>query len=456
VFARIAVIVTALCAAICVPAQAATLDPDIPPPAADSSAPRLQSARDYAATYAQQLIAAAESGDTLGDGSIFGVVRAYVGSGTLDLGPVRDLLADPTVVEHYMASDPTIDCTTPNFSVFVLPEPVANVVEARALLGVAAPAVEPACDPMTYFREQLVNPVNLAGETGSTEYAREIRILLDAGMYLHQDAIDVLAEIGSENSFSTENATTVLRALVTARDAGYPGLGGLIANKLAALRALQAVDGSVAGPFVAADTFTTANAAIAFAAAGDADRARSAAAWITRLQFDAATAPRPQDVGLIGLRYSDLFGAWSDPTSIDPASYATSTWSALPGLEAGAYPAAAGPVLPTGPAGPQGPSGPMGAAGSSGATGPPGATGPRGPAGRDAKVTCTVKRAAKGQTVRCQVRHPGSRSADAKLSRNGRTFATGTPRRLTAVRQVRKGEYILKIKGLAPIEVTVR
>jgi hypothetical protein len=109
-----------------------------------------------------------------------------------------------------------------------------------------------------------------------------------------------------------------------------------------------------------------------------------------------------------------------------------------------------------GPAGPQGATGSTGATGAPGPVGPAGPAGPRGPIGPEGKVTCVVRQARCGQTVRCQVKHAKSGSASARLVRNGHTFAVGRVGHLVAVRPLRKGAYTLKITGASPIAVEVR
>lgn len=104
---------------------------------------------------------------------------------------------------------------------------------------------------------------------------------------------------------------------------------------------------------------------------------------------------------------------------------------------------AGGPPVFGGPGadGADGAAGRDGAAGPRGATGPKGDKGARGPAGRDAKVTCTVK---KSRRVTCKVTRVSGR-AKATLVRGGRTYAKGTVASLRANRTVTPGRYELHI-----------
>ena len=116
-------------------------------------------------------------------------------------------------------------------------------------------------------------------------------------------------------------------------------------------------------------------------------------------------------------------------------------------------------------AGPQaGPTGSPGSPGGTGATGQPGAQGPagaRGPAGRDARVKCTAGRVRKGKVrVVCRVklvRPTAAHAIHARLSRGGKTYATGVGRasagrmtlRMQRSRPIRAGVYTLttRIRG---------
>jgi hypothetical protein len=129
-----------------------------------------------------------------------------------------------------------------------------------------------------------------------------------------------------------------------------------------------------------------------------------------------------------------------------------------------------GPSGGTGPTGPAGPTGTGGARGATGATGdtgaqgasgigtvgpagPPGAAGAQGPPGRDAQVTCTVK---KGKRVKatCKVTQVPATTARLRwrLTRGGHTVARGTTKARNGAAAVnisglRPGRYRLEIEG---------
>ena len=84
-----------------------------------------------------------------------------------------------------------------------------------------------------------------------------------------------------------------------------------------------------------------------------------------------------------------------------------------------------------------GPQGSPGPAGATGATGPAGERGARGPR---ARVTCKVR---SRRRVTCRVKSASS----ARLVRHGRTYATGTAKRLRARRALRPGRYTLVVRG---------
>jgi hypothetical protein len=117
-----------------------------------------------------------------------------------------------------------------------------------------------------------------------------------------------------------------------------------------------------------------------------------------------------------------------------------------------------GGALPQGPAGPAGPTGATGP----GATGPTGATGPAGPRGRDARVRCAVAKRKKGSRrvrVTCRVRLVGVRTASWRLTRAGRTRATGTLRSGAATLRLGRlapGRYTLRIAGRPAATIRVR
>ncbi len=110
---------------------------------------------------------------------------------------------------------------------------------------------------------------------------------------------------------------------------------------------------------------------------------------------------------------------------------------------------AAGDTGATGPAGSSGTTGPMGDTGAKGSTGETGKPGSRGAAGRDAKVTCKVTGARRAQHVACTVKYAGHAlaRANARLVRDGHTYATGTTARLQARRPVARGHYALRVSA---------
>jgi alpha-tubulin suppressor-like RCC1 family protein len=111
-----------------------------------------------------------------------------------------------------------------------------------------------------------------------------------------------------------------------------------------------------------------------------------------------------------------------------------------------------------GATGPQGPAGSTGAAGPQGPAGAPGAAGPRGPAGHDATAVCKLTNG--GHKVTCTVKVKGKKSggdANARLTRNGRTFARGPLSGLRPLRALRRGAYTLRIEvDGRPVSVPVR
>jgi hypothetical protein len=131
-----------------------------------------------------------------------------------------------------------------------------------------------------------------------------------------------------------------------------------------------------------------------------------------------------------------------------------------------------GPIGPTGPVGengnvgpqgPQGGTGPQGSTGSNGnngAQGPKGDTGPQGRPGRDAKVTCRIRRLKRTRKVKvtCKVvlaRRAATSRVRWRLLRGGRTVARGTAlarhHRFTLelgdFARLRPGRYTLRIAG---------
>jgi len=132
----------------------------------------------------------------------------------------------------------------------------------------------------------------------------------------------------------------------------------------------------------------------------------------------------------------------------------------------------AGPAGATGPQGIQGETGPKGdtgdagsdgvagAAGPVGATGAKGAKGDKGDPGRDAAVTCKIKTTNKKQGLTCTVVYVGQEAATrsakvkatgaikaskARLTRHGRTYATGSVGALKVTRKLTRGTYTLRV-----------
>ena len=96
--------------------------------------------------------------------------------------------------------------------------------------------------------------------------------------------------------------------------------------------------------------------------------------------------------------------------------------------------------------------GQQGPAGSRGATGP---AGPRGMRGRRGRVTCRVR--SKGRRVTCLVK--ARRKLRAALTRHGRVYAEGTPRKLVVRKRVTPNRYTLRVLSggrARPIAVHVR
>jgi hypothetical protein len=117
--------------------------------------------------------------------------------------------------------------------------------------------------------------------------------------------------------------------------------------------------------------------------------------------------------------------------------------------------AGGGPAIPlvgTGIAGAAGPPGPKGDPGPPGPPGPKGDTGQQGPPGRAIQVTCTKH----GRKTTCKVRvlpeDTAARAIRVRLSRHGKTVATGRARRAGRVRLVarhrlRPGRYTLAVSA---------
>lgn len=103
--------------------------------------------------------------------------------------------------------------------------------------------------------------------------------------------------------------------------------------------------------------------------------------------------------------------------------------------------ASAGGAGTQGTAGPQGSPGPEGPQGSQGPKGSTGPAGPRGRRGARGRVVCTVRY--RGRRVTCRVKT--RRAAHAVLTRHGRVYAAGTPRRLVARKRIRPNRYTLRL-----------
>jgi hypothetical protein len=137
-------------------------------------------------------------------------------------------------------------------------------------------------------------------------------------------------------------------------------------------------------------------------------------------------------------------------------------------LSGTAGPLPQGPPGSNGTDGTSGATGATGAAGAAGATGAPGpqgplgAVGPQGLPGKDAKVTCKVRRSSKGRVkikVTCEVALVSARKGalDWRLRRHGRTVQHGVvfahngraSLRIPGADRLRRGRYVLRIAGRA-------
>ncbi len=98
------------------------------------------------------------------------------------------------------------------------------------------------------------------------------------------------------------------------------------------------------------------------------------------------------------------------------------------------------------PQGTSGQQGPAGAKGATGVRGHRGAKGARGPAALDAKVTCRLVKSRR--KITCSVTLKGKatrRSVQARLTKNGRTYARGSLASLRPTRTLKRGTYILSV-----------
>jgi hypothetical protein len=106
-----------------------------------------------------------------------------------------------------------------------------------------------------------------------------------------------------------------------------------------------------------------------------------------------------------------------------------------------------------GPAGPQGPGGPQGPAGTPGAQGPAGADGSP---GRDAALTCVVKRRSARVTCTVKLASATTEKLRWRLVRGARVYERGTVRPRGAgarirlhPRRLKRGRYVIRIAGQA-------
>jgi sugar lactone lactonase YvrE len=139
-------------------------------------------------------------------------------------------------------------------------------------------------------------------------------------------------------------------------------------------------------------------------------------------------------------------------TSDDPDGPLT---VALTGVGGALPQGAAGATGPAGPAGLPGADGPAGSPGAGGPGGPQGPAGPQGAPGRDAVVSCSVKRR-KGKRTRvvCSVklRAPAAARLHWRLVRHGHVYARGVARASRGGATIRlprleRGRYLLRIAG---------
>jgi hypothetical protein len=150
--------------------------------------------------------------------------------------------------------------------------------------------------------------------------------------------------------------------------------------------------------------------------------------------------------GATGARSAQISVLGTAGTAISPTVTLTGTGGELPKGEQGT-PGAPG-VSVVGPVGPQGA---VGRTGKTGKTGKRGKTGKQGKAGKSSAVTCRVS-GKRVQRVRCTVStKAGQRTARVRLTRKGKTYASGTLRakstQLTAkaTRKVTRARYTLRL-----------
>lgn len=154
--------------------------------------------------------------------------------------------------------------------------------------------------------------------------------------------------------------------------------------------------------------------------------------------------------GITGARGAELSVVGASGAAISPTVALVGQGGELPKGEPGQ--AGAPGVTVVGPAGPQGPTGKTGAPGKQGKTGRRGKTGKQGKTGKAAPVTCRVT-GKRVQRVTCTVttKTGTKRAVRARLTRKGKTYASGTLRakrtKLTAraTRKVTRNRYTLRL-----------
>ena len=239
---------------------------------------------------------------------------------------------------------------------------------------------------------------------------------------------------------------------------------------VSALR-IEDADGASAGDFALADESCTKGAIAPGATCAALVRfapARVKATSHERLVIADDTADRSHTVDLTGTSVPSPAvgekGDQGDPGATGPTGATGATGpqgdTGLAGTDG-----AKGDTGASGPVGPLGPVGPVGATGAKGAKGDP---------GRDAAVTCKIKTTNKKQGVVCTVVFAGGEAktraarstakaltaSKARLTRNGRTYATGSVGHLKTVRTLVRGGYSLRVttgkKATATYRVTLR
>ncbi|MFA4928292.1 MAG: hypothetical protein WC558_07235 [Patulibacter sp.] len=153
--------------------------------------------------------------------------------------------------------------------------------------------------------------------------------------------------------------------------------------------------------------------------------------------------------GETGARSAELSVLGAAGTAISPTVTLTGAGGELPKGEQGVPGVTV--IGPVGPQGVPGPRGTTGRTGKTGKTGKQGRMGEQGKTGRTAAVTCRVT-GRRVQRVRCTVSTAaGKRAANVRLTRQGKTYATGKLRasstQLTAkaTRKVTRARYTLRL-----------